>query len=414
MLVPSIDLMDGHAVQLIGGEERALDAGDPMPIAERFGRVGEVAVIDLDAALGRGSNADVIKSLLRSTRARVGGGIRSYEAAVEWLDAGAQKVILGTAARPELLARLPRERVIAALDARDGEVVVEGWQKRTGEALLGRIAALRDHVGGFLVTFVEREGRLGGTDLELARAVIEAAGTARVTIAGGVTTAEEIRALDAIGADAQVGMALYTGRLSLAEAFAAPLRTDRADGLYATVVTDERGHALGLAWSSLESLAQAIDAGKGVYRSRSRDSIWVKGASSGATQDLLRVDLDCDRDVIRFVVRQHGEGFCHLGTPTCWGDVKGLTDLARTLGMRRTDAPAGSYTARLFADRALLDAKLREEAEELTQAQRPEDVVHEAADVLFFTLARLTAEGISLAQVEAELDRRALKVTRRE
>ncbi|WGF89944.1 phosphoribosyl-ATP diphosphatase [Marinivivus vitaminiproducens] len=414
MLVPSIDLMDGHAVQLIGGEEKALDAGDPAPVAARFGRVGEVAVIDLDAALGRGSNAGVIKALLPGIRARVGGGIRSYEAALDWLDAGAWRIILGTAAKPELLSRLPRERVIAALDARDGEVVVEGWRKRTGEDLLGRIAALRDHVGGFLVTFVEREGRLGGTDLALAKAVVEAAGTAHVTIAGGVTTAEEIRALDAIGADAQVGMALYTDRLPLAEAFAAPLRTDRADGLYATVVADERGQALGLAWSSRESLARAIETGKGVYRSRSRSSIWVKGESSGATQELLRVELDCDRDAIRFTVRQKGAGFCHLDTPTCWGDERGLAALVRTLEARRADAPKGSYTARLFADRTLLDGKLLEEAKELTEAQARGNVVHEAADVLFFTLARLAAEGIPLAEVEAELDRRALKVTRRD
>ena len=95
---------------------------------------------------------------------------------------------------------------------------------------------------GFLVTFVELEGRMGGTNLELAKAVVEAAGKdCRVTIAGGVTTPEEIRALDEIGADAQVGMALYTGRLDLGDAIMAPLVTDRPDGLYPTVVVDERG-----------------------------------------------------------------------------------------------------------------------------------------------------------------------------
>ena len=130
MIVPSIDLQDAQAVQLIGGETRALDAGDPRPIARRFGLVGEIAVVDLDAALGKGSNAAVVEELVGLAPCRVGGGIRDVPSAVFWLDRGAQKVVLGTAARPEVLRELPGQRVIAALDARHGEVVVEGWRKR--------------------------------------------------------------------------------------------------------------------------------------------------------------------------------------------------------------------------------------------------------------------------------------------
>ena len=188
MIVPSIDLQDGQAVQLIGGETKALDAGDPRPLARRFGLVGEIAVVDLDAALGQGSNAAVVADLIDLARCRVGGGIRDAASATSWLDRGAQKVVLGTAARPEVLRALPPERVVAALDARHGEVVVEGWRKRTGQGVLERIAELRELVGGFLVTFVEREGRLQGTDLAFAKEIRAAAGAAAVTIAGGITT----------------------------------------------------------------------------------------------------------------------------------------------------------------------------------------------------------------------------------
>ena len=146
----------GQAVQLIGGEALAIEAGDPFPLAERFGKVGEIAVIDLDAAMGTGSNAELIRGLLPVARCRVGGGIRTVEAALDWLDAGADKVILGTAARPEILSQLPKDRVIAALDAVNGEVVVEGWTTKTGRSILDGIRALKDHVGGFLITFVER------------------------------------------------------------------------------------------------------------------------------------------------------------------------------------------------------------------------------------------------------------------
>lgn len=415
MIVPSIDLQDGRTVQLVGGETMALEAGDPLPIAERFAVAGEIAVIDLDAAMGRGSNAALIERLLDAGFAcRVGGGIRDLATARRWLDRGAAKVILGTAARPELLRELPRERVIAALDARHGEVVVEGWRKGTGRGILERIAELRDFVGGFLVTFVEREGRLGGTDLTLAEAVVRAAGPGcRVTIAGGVTTPEEIATLDRLGADAQVGMALYTGRLDLADAIAAPLRSDRPDGLFPTVVADERGIALGLAWSSRDSLREAVRRRAGVYQSRSR-GLWVKGETSGATQELLRIDLDCDRDALRFLVRQKGPGFCHLERFSCFGDAEGLARLEATLAARVASPPAGSYTARLLADPALLAAKLREEADELARAECREDVVWEAADLLYFALVKLAAAGIRLAEVERHLDRRARKVTRRD
>jgi phosphoribosyl-AMP cyclohydrolase / phosphoribosyl-ATP pyrophosphohydrolase len=412
MIVPSIDLQDGHAVQLIGGETKALDAGDPRPLARRYGLVGEIAVVDLDAALGNGSNAAVIEDLLDLAPCRVGGGIRDTASAIQWLDRGALQVVLGTAARCDVLQELPRGRVIAALDARHGEVVVEGWRKRTGHGVLERIAELRDLVGGFLVTFVEREGRLEGTDLGFAKEIRAAAGDAAVTIAGGITTAEEIAELDRLGCDAQVGMALYTGMLDLAEAFAAPLTSDRPDNLWPTVVVDERGIALGLCHSDLESLRAALERGQGVYHSRSR-GLWIKGATSGATQELLRIDADCDRDCLRFMVRQQAPGFCHLHTRTCWGEETGLGALARRLAERKLAAPAGSYTARLFADPALLGAKLREEAGELAEAEARADVVHEAADLLYFTLATLARHDVDLGEVERALARRALKVTRR-
>ncbi len=413
MIIPSIDLMDGQAVQLIGGREKALDGGDPFRVAERFAVAGDLAVIDLDAALGRGSNTKIITELVRRYPCRVGGGIRSVDQALEWLDRGAEKVILGTAAEPEVLRQLPRHRTMVALDGFDGKVVVEGWQKETGLQVLDRVKELKDLAGSFLVTFVEREGRLGGIDLEAARGVVKAAGSTRVTIAGGVTTAKEVADLDRLGADAQVGMALYTGRLGLGEAFAAPLVSDRSDGLFPTVVVDELGQAMGLVYSSRESLATAITEQRGIYQSRSR-GLWVKGASSGNTQKLLRVEADCDRDALRFVVQQQGEGFCHLGTRSCWGPVNGLGALEARITQQIASAPEGSYTSRLAQNSELLGSKLAEEAQELAEAVDRNDVIWEAADLLYFTTVAMAQNGVSVAEVLAELDRRALSTRRRD
>ena len=414
MIVPSIDLMQGRAVQLRGGRDFVLDGGDPLARLEEFAVAGEVAVVDLDAALGKGggSNAALIREMVRRAPCRVGGGIRDLDTARAWLDAGAAKIMIGTAASPDFCAALPRERVIAAVDAERGHVVVEGWRTATGTPVLERIRDLAPVVGGFLFTQVEKEGAMSGFDFQAVAAAVRAAGEVRLTAAGGITTATEIAELDRIGADAQVGMALYTGRLALGEAVAAPLVKPVGD-VWPTVVCDEWGHALGLVWSTRESLARAIAERKGIYWSRSRQALWEKGATSGNTQALVRVDLDCDRDALRFTVRQCGAGFCHLERRSCWPSGFDLDDLARTISERAARPEPGSGTAKLLADPGLLAAKLREEAEELGRARERAEVVHETADVLYLALVAVVRGGGTLADVVAELSRRRGAVTRR-
>ncbi|PYO86901.1 MAG: phosphoribosyl-ATP diphosphatase, partial [Gemmatimonadetes bacterium] len=136
MIVPSIDIMGGRAVQLRRGSEFVMDGGDPLERLDEFSVAGDVAVVDLDAALGQGSNAALIRDLVRRAPCRVGGGIRDLETARRWLDAGAVQLMIGTAATPEFCGALPRERVIAAVDAKRGEVVVDGWRRLTGVPVL--------------------------------------------------------------------------------------------------------------------------------------------------------------------------------------------------------------------------------------------------------------------------------------
>jgi phosphoribosyl-ATP pyrophosphohydrolase len=415
MIVPSIDIMGGRAVQLRRGKEFVLDGGDPVERLEEFSIAGEVAVVDLDAALGRGggSNAALIRDLVRRAPCRVGGGIRDLDSARRWLDAGAVQVMIGSAATPDFCGALPRERVIAAVDAERGQVVVDGWRTKTGVTVLERVRELAPTVGGFLFTQVEREGEMGGFDCAAVEAVVRAAAGARVTAAGGITTATDVAELDRIGADAQVGMALYTGRLSLGDAVAAPLAKPLPGEVWPTVVCDEAGRTLGLVWSTRESLARAVAERRGIYWSRSRQSLWVKGETSGNSQQLVRVDLDCDRDALRFTVRQAGAGFCHLNRPSCWRPEFDLADLERTLADRIARPTPGSGTAQLLADPALLAAKLREEADELARAESSDDVVRETADVLYMALVALVRGGGTLAEVRAELARRHGAVSRR-
>ncbi|KAG7916668.1 hypothetical protein KL934_002785 [Ogataea polymorpha] len=196
------------------------------------------------------------------------------------------------------------------------------------------------------------------------------------------------------------------------ECYLAAMNTDRPDGLYTTLVTDSRNQALGLVYSSKKSIAEAIRTGTGVYQSR-KHGLWYKGQTSGATQKLLQLELDCDSDCLKFVVEQAGAGFCHLDTASCFGSSKGLAALEATLWDRKANAPEGSYTKRLFEDEKLLGAKIREEADELVEATSKDEIAWEAADLVYFALARCVKYGVSLADVERNLDIKALKVTRR-
>jgi phosphoribosyl-ATP pyrophosphohydrolase len=207
-------------------------------------------------------------------------------------------------------------------------------------------------------------------------------------------------------------MALYSGELGLAAALTAPMTSDRPDGLWPTVVVDEAGTALGLAYSSLDSVAAALESGAGVYHSRKR-GLWEKGATSGAGQEVVKIDLDCDRDTLRFTVRQADPGFCHTGSRSCWGEDSGLGRLGRRLAALAADPPQASNTAKLLEDPELLAAKLSEEAVELARASSPEDVVHEAADLIYFALVKAASTGVGVSQIEAELDIRERRVTRR-
>lgn len=202
----------------------------------------------------------------------------------------------------------------------------------------------------------------------------------------------------------------------LAEATLSSLKTDREDKLFTTLVVDTHERCLGLVYSSKESIALAFEKQVGVYFSRSRNEIWVKGLTSGNTQKLVNVNIDCDGDALKFVVIQEGQksDFCHLNTASCYGEFQnGLVGLENLLRQRKQDAPEKSYTRRLFNDPELLAAKIKEEAEELTEANTQNEVSWEAADLFYFAMVKLVASGVSLDDVERNLHMKHLKITRR-
>jgi len=226
LILPCIDLMDRKVVQLVQGREKALEGDAPLVMLEKFAAFPQIQVIDLDAAIGRGSNDDLVKLLASRAVCRVGGGVRTVERAKTLVEQGAHKIIVGTAAfhgagvNADLLADMSqsigRERLLIAVDSKDGRVVVKGWRESTELTAELILKSLQPYCSGFLCTYVDKEGMMQGTDLDWFRR-LRAATSLELTAAGGITTIDEIRTLLRMGIHTAVGMAVYTGRLDLAE-----------------------------------------------------------------------------------------------------------------------------------------------------------------------------------------------------
>jgi len=228
MLIPCIDLQDGRAVQLVHGRERKLAVDDVFGLLDRFGRYPLIHVIDLDAAMRKGSNAKLVRQLClaakkRKMRVRVGGGIRSVAQAARIAAVGAEKIIVGSAAFKNgrvnaaflnrLRRKIGRRRVIIAMDTEKGKILVRGWQEKLRLRPDEVIPELEKYSSEFLCTYVDAEGTMRGTNLEWFRALRRAT-RLPITAAGGIRSRKEIRALARIRMNAAVGMALYTGKLS--------------------------------------------------------------------------------------------------------------------------------------------------------------------------------------------------------
>ena len=248
MIIPCIDLMGGKVVQLVQGRDKALEGDEPLTMLGKFAAFREIQVIDLDAAMGQGSNDQIVETLCGRAVTRVGGGVRTVERARRLVEQGAAKVIIGTAAfdgngvnagfLTDVCRVIGRERVLIALDSKGGRIVIKGWREATDLSAEDVLREIEPFCSGFLCTYVDKEGMMQGTDLDWFRR-LRAATSHELTAAGGISTLDEIRELSALGIHCALGMAIYTGRLDLAEL--ARLRFGVRTGLEGLAGADLKG-----------------------------------------------------------------------------------------------------------------------------------------------------------------------------
>jgi phosphoribosyl-ATP pyrophosphohydrolase/phosphoribosyl-AMP cyclohydrolase len=418
MVIASIDIQNGKVVQLKQGSELMLQRDNAAGLAGDFDKYGEVAVIDLDAAMNKGSNIEMIKPLLRKAECRVGGGIRKPAQAKELVSLGARKIIIGSSAfrLPEggfglnkpflesMVKAIGKERVIIAIDARNNEIVVDGWKTATGLDLIETAKAAEPYASEMLFTCVEHEGTMRGINMDSVKSLREAV-SCGLTAAGGVSSLSEIAALAALGCDVQLGMALYTGKVNLADAFIQSLDWKKVSGMIPVIAQSADGQVLMTGFADQEAMAETFKRGNLCFHSRTRSSLWMKGETSGNTLKVKRLRSDCDHDAVLAVVDPAGP-VCHTGKWSCFGTNRRYTWelLQGIIAERFTHPDPGSYTATL--DDELVREKVREEAEEVCTAKTHKDVVWEAADVLYFLTVLMTREKVTVQEVLDELERR--------
>ncbi len=407
MLIPSIDLLDGKAVQLQQGQadKKIIECEDVFALLEEFSLYGEVTIIDLDAAMGTGSNQALIEQMLRKKKCRVGGGIRNLKIAKAYLAAGATKIILGTSANNDFVKKLPKNSLIFAIDAKGDYLTTHGWQKTADARITDIIPKLAKSCSEFLYTQVKNEGMMGGIDKQRIEQVIKASPVA-LTVAGGISSYQDLQWINNKGANSQIGMAIYSGAMQLDKAFLSLVDFNKMD-LIPTIVQDAKTQkVLMMAYSNKESLQLALSQRTGTYFSRSRQELWTKGLTSGNTQKLVHVDIDCDGDTLLFQVEQEGNA-CHFGRYSCFTSqtkdysLNYLDEIFESRLAQVNDKP--SFTQRLFSDKNLQTEKLEEECQELIEATDHNHVRWEAADLLFFTLAMAKSKGVSIKEIVNDL-----------
>jgi phosphoribosylformimino-5-aminoimidazole carboxamide ribonucleotide (ProFAR) isomerase len=218
MIIPCIDLMDRKVVQLVQGRDKKFELPDPLAVLDKFAAYPEIQVIDLDAAMGRPSQADIVRELCARKPCRVGGGIRNVERALEVVKDGAKKIMVGSSAFTAngidhdflqvLSQRIPRDKLMIAVDCLGDRVAIRGWRETLPLNSTEVLAGLEPYCSEFLCTYIDAEGRLQGTNLDWFRK-LRAATKLPITAAGGITTNEEIQALETLGMNAALGMAIY-------------------------------------------------------------------------------------------------------------------------------------------------------------------------------------------------------------
>lgn len=451
IILPAIDLKDGKCVRLFQGDYATAEqvAEDPVKTAQSFEEQGArwVHLVDLDGAKARRPVNDSTVFSIRdnvSMNIEVGGGIRDMDTVEYYLSHGINRIILGSAAlhSPEFVREAVKKygkKIAVGIDALKGKVAAEGWTAQSEVDYLEMAKRMEDiGVRYLIVTDIYKDGTMNGPNLVMLDKVNRAV-SCNIIASGGVSNLKDIVDLNALGVyGAIAGKSIYTKALDLTAAITASQRLSgksfkcseevedhleryfkKSELIPCIVQEASTNEVLMLAYMNRESMAKTLETGYTWFYSRSRQTLWNKGATSGHTQKVISMYADCDDDTLLVKVVQTGAA-CHTGSHSCFykeiarnyggNTMDILQQLYDTVLERKGEKQEGSYTCYLFEQG--LDKILKKCGEECSEViiaaknGKKEDTVGEISDLLYHLTVMMVNENIPLDDVRAELDRR--------
>lgn len=455
-LYPAIDIKDGQCVRLKKGlfNDVTVYSDKPYEIAKGFEQDGAkfIHTVDLDGALkGRGVNADTIRKIVSSVNipVQMGGGVRTLENIKEVLDLGVYRVIIGTKAveNPDFIKqaidKFGPEHIVVGVDAKDGLVAVEGWEKVSDKTALSLALAMKDMgVQTIVYTDISKDGMLQGPNIEQTKLLSDKTGI-NIIASGGMSCVQDLKNINDAGIHGTIiGKALYENRINLKDAVdmfesgssvieaSKKLNTSlsfsdfklNSDGLIPVVVQDYvNNEVLMVAYMNEEAYNHTVNTGVMTYYSRSRQELWIKGMTSGHIQYVKSLTADCDYDTILAKVSQIGAA-CHTGNVSCFfneivkkeymekNPLKVLEDVYAIILDRKANPKEGSYTNYLF-DKGLdkILKKIGEEASEIIiAAKNPDsaDIKYEISDFMYHMMVLMAEKGVTWEEITQELSQR--------
>lgn len=411
--IPTLDISNGNAVLVKSGEVDII-LGNPIEMAKQLSIITYFQIVDIDRAKGLDNNKDLIKQITTLYPCYVGGGLRSLNDVNEMLNSSARRVVISTSSN-EIIGKISKERLILACDVDDSlNIMYNGRTKSSETKLEEEIGKYYKDIEIVSVTFHEREGTLNGLNMNLVNKVkmITDKYKLRLIIAGGINSIDDIKMLQTNDIIPQFGRAYWSGKITLGDVFAISLKSEPYNlivdnnELFPTIIQNSNGMVLGLIYNDRMTIKISIDTKKIVCRSRSRNCIWIKGANSGNTFDIISANLSCEKNSIRLVVS--GKKFCHLNSESCFGhsdpsrsNIKSIYNL-----IKNKTHTEKSYTSKILEDKNIIITKMLEEMDELIRSNSTQSLINESSDLLYFIILFLIKNKISFDEIEHEMNKR--------
>jgi phosphoribosyl-ATP pyrophosphohydrolase/phosphoribosyl-AMP cyclohydrolase len=422
--IPTVDISEGKAVLVQKGKVYKV-LGDAISHSNLLSIHHVFQLIDIDAAMGKGSNRELIKKITEKHHCYVGGGIRTKEDAIELLNSSARRVIIST--KSDLLKIIPKNRLILAIDIDENfQVLNHGRTRKLDKNFFEFLQENVEFIEIITVTFHHKEGTNSGIPLNQVKEIKNFINstlkdrTITLICAGGISSIDEIKELIKLDVIPQFGSGFWCNKFSLGEAMIELLnyekqgkwmKNEKEEVLFPCVIQNKDGMVLGSVYCNAESIKKSIDERKATFYSRDNQKLWLKGETSGYIHTVLAVHLNCDKTSLRFIV--DGEKFCHLERRnSCFGDYDpnrgGIKLMQKVIEISKKEE--NQFSTKMLTEGHKINHKIIEHSEHLAYAKTKNEIIENTSDLLYYSMLYLNKHHVDVAEIENELLKRRYSI----